>query len=188
MRTPVFLLGIAAVLSFATPAPAVTFSDVATIAEPTTDHLLPGIDFENDLANCGGTAPAENTCTTGSHLRAGPGFFGPGSGEGCPQSCNTAVPGYTGTLRSTITYLVHFSGAKVSTNAARTWTCSFSSGVLVAPGCVEGGVKPPGLPLQNLHGVPFITVYDHKCESFDLGTTTPGGAGPWKCFSWHTLL
>lgn len=186
MRTPVFLLGIAAVLSFATTAPAVTFSDVATIAEPTTDHLLVGV--EDDLANCGGTAPAENKCTTGSHLRAGGGFFGPGSGEGCPGSCNTAVPGYTGTLKMDIVYLVHLAGSRVTTMQTRTLTCNFSNGVLVAPGCVVSGAAVPAYPFTNIHGIPFITAYDHNCSSFDLGTTTPGGAGPWKCFSWHTLL
>lgn len=185
MRTA-FLVGAVALLTMLpTAAPASTNAVAVFDQGYGADHLLVGL--EPDLANCGGTAPAETECGTGQHLRAGGGFFGPGSGEGCPGSCNTALPGYTGTLRMDITYLIHPAGP----NQVRTLTCNFNVGVVLS--CAVTGAVPPNYPsvvgsLARQFGIPFATIYDHDCTSFDLGTTTPGGSGPWMCFSWHGLL
>ena len=159
---------------------------IANITGPSSvDHLLIGI--EEDNANCGGIAPADTSCSTGSHLRGGGGFFGPGSGENCPSAFNTQLPGYTGTLKMDIVYQIHNAGP----GQVRTNTCNFSNGVVLS--CIVTGVNPPTYPgaangVATLLGVPVVTIYDHHCTSYNLGTTTPGGSGPWMCFSWHGLL
>lgn len=186
MRKMFFVGAVALVAMLPVAAPAAP-SPIATIAgsqEYGADHLLVGI--EEDLANCGGTAPATTECDTGTHLRAGGGFFGPGTGEGCPNACSTTLPGYTGTLKMNIIYLVHPAGP----NQVRTNTCNFSNGVVLS--CIVTGAAPPAYPvaggLLQSAGVGFVTAYDHTCQSFNLGTTTPGGSGPWMCFAWHGLL
>lgn len=181
MRTAFFLGALALMVAAPTAAPSPNAMVAPIGTEYGTDHLLVGL--EDDLANCGGTAPATTSCGTGQHLRAGGGFFGPGTGEGCPSACNTALPGYTGTLKMSIIYAIHNSGP----NQVRVNTCSFNAGVVLS--CVVTGAAPPRLPsaLESA-GIRFPTVYDHTCESFNLGTTTPGGSGAWMCFSWHGLL
>lgn len=166
-------------LPAATTTPNVAVADIVKEAE--ADHLLVGL--EDDNANCGGTAPASTACSTGEHLRAGGGFFGPGSGDGCPTACSTTLPGYTGTLKMDITYYVHSNRQLMQT---RTNTCHFNAGVVLS--CVITGAPAPVMPQQGATGIGWVTVYAHKCESFDLGTGTPGGAGPWMCFAWHGLL
>ena len=71
---------------------------------------------------------------------------------------------YTGTLEAKLT----------QGRDTYTLTCGFASGV--STGCATSGTLPSA-------GFTFT----HDCRSYDAGTTTPGGSGPWKCRIYHTV-
>ncbi|MCA1813826.1 MAG: hypothetical protein LC624_07740, partial [Halobacteriales archaeon] len=144
--------------------------------QPVGDHFLvpgvaiPGVTDGANPAGCTGTAPASTGCTTGMHLS----FFIEQTGFLAAD-----FPHYTGTIESKEVWLTPATGPVVP-EGALTFRCDVVDGffarcgtvaTLLAPGPLE--FPPPG------------TVYAHTCASYDLGTTAPGGSGPWRCFVDH---
>lgn len=71
---------------------------------------------------------------------------------------------YTGTLESRLESLL---GTQV-------FRCTYVGSVRQGS-CVEEGMFPQP-----------VSLYRHRCSSFALSTATPGGSGPWTCFTAHS--
>ena len=108
---------------------------------------------------CGGLAPEGTACTTGAHTKTGL----PGSAL---SYSGFVTHGYTGTLESHLTW----------PGAEHFIVCDVVDDHVVGCAITGAGLWPPP-------GQPFL----HTCASYDLGTTTRGGAGLWLCLLSHDI-
>jgi hypothetical protein len=142
----------------------VALSVAPGVTVPTSGELVKML-TQRGVAKCGGTAPAISECDTGLHLSLelqSTGFF--------PEE----FPGYTGTVESKEVWITPVTDALVP-EGELVWRCDVQDGAF--SDCHSQSVLPGPLAFP-----PAGTIYRHTCASYDLGTTTPGGSGPWQCF------
>lgn len=138
------------------------------------DHLIEGLG--DNPSSCGATAPGTTKCYNNNGLEGDlpNGKAIPGHQRGHRALGSTSVShgvalpmtGYTGTIESKLDHL----------QGMRVFRCNFSGGVFL--GCMPGSGTFPG------EGLPFA----HVCQSYNLGTTQPGGSGNWNCRLTHASI